>query len=189
MAAFILGYRTDPAYIKFFAYAIGGAKSRSWKIEWSEENVELRGRGFMRFGQIKKGVRSEGMNIGLLAHRGITALKVAQLSDRRRRVVLFATAMAEQYEQFSVEEKEKGYAVIKDGRVPLLIEYQNAVLVSGSDWYSQGWQKKIAPLFEEIVRTFVFEEDAAVASGGCLVGGPDVVHFAQDAAAQIEDCG
>ena len=189
MAVFILGYRVDPAFMAFFKYACARRRYPDWQIEWANENAEMQGNGIMRFGQIRRGLKSEGINIGLLLDRGVNALKIAQKSDRRRHNVLFASATTEQLLKLTNEERDKGYAIIKDGRVPLLIEYANAVLVWGTGWHGPGSEEKIGALFKELIWTFVFPDEEQVVCDNSPVLEQVVPVLEHNDLSSLEGCG
>jgi hypothetical protein len=155
-----LGYRRDPAFMAVYSYLFRKASGSGWRISWASDLVDMQGNGVLRFGQIKMGQRSEGMSIGILPY-GSHALAAAQRSDKRRHTVLFATATTEQLEKLSDVDRsaDKSYVVIKNGRVPLLIEYPNAVLVWGECWTDGAAESRIASLLDELVRTFIFSDE------------------------------
>ncbi len=177
MAAIILGYITDPIFVAFHAYLFNQASGCDWRVEWSSNHVDMHGHGTMRFGQIRMKERAEGISIGILS-RFSHALEAAQKSDKRRFTILFASATPDQLARLTAEgcATEAGYAIIKNGRVPLLGEYPNAVLVWGDRWTGKNKTGLVAALFDEIIRTYIFPEEikpAPVDRSFRAVPGPD----------------
>jgi hypothetical protein len=169
MAAVILGYLADPPFKAFLTYFLNCAGGSGWSIEWSPEKSDLPGSGFMRFGQVKRAGRSEGIGVISLTSRANNALTAAQQADKRRNTILFATALTEQKDLLphgnDNDNIDFGHVVIKDGVVPMLSEFSSAVLLWGKGWGGERGKESLPSLADEIIKTFVFPETAQSAEG------------------------